>query len=103
MRYIGWFLLAALFIVAATFFFGGLGLFTTKTFGVASQNARREVFEQSQSYVEGKRQDLIRWKLQYETADSLGKKALKYTILTSMANVDKSKFEPSLRSFIDGL
>lgn len=38
--------------------FSGFGIWHTKTFGVAQQNANTAVFEQSQAYVQGKRSTL---------------------------------------------
>jgi len=84
--------------------FGWFGVFYTKTVGKAKENARREVFEETQSYVEGKRQELIKYRLEYMRADSSDKEAIKMTIVQSFANFDedkhRDKFSAELISFL---
>lgn len=89
----------------------GLGyynVFYTKTAGKAQQKAKkqvqREVFEQTQSYVEGKRQEIVKYRLEYMKADSSEKHAIKMTIIQSFANFDESLLnDPILESFIRDL
>jgi len=76
-------------------------IFGTKFWGVRQQNARREVFEQTQSYVEGKRQELIKLHHEWNKANSDDKIAIEATIRMSFANFDESKIEqPELNSFL---
>ena len=78
-----------------------VGLFEYQFFAPKYENARREVFENTQSYVEGKRQDLIRYRLQYNQAPSTeNKNAIKSTIRLMFSNVDPDIFEPQLASFL---
>ena len=101
MKYFFIVVVALIGLVALTFFFDAMGIAEVKIFGVKKENARREVFEQTQSYVDGKRQDLLRWKLQYETEkDTVARKALRYTILHSMVGLDESTLSPSLQTFL---
>ncbi len=80
---------------------GYLGVIGTKTVGKAQQNSNREVFEQSQSYIEGKRQELIKLHHEWVNADSDSKKTIEALIRQSFANFDESKIEqPELYSFL---
>lgn len=76
-------------------------IFGTKFWGVRKENARREVFEQTQSYVEGKRQELIKLHHEWNKADADSKIAIEATIRMSFANFDENKIEqPELYSFL---
>ena len=97
---IGFILLALLAIVALSFF----SLYHYQFFGPRFENARRQVFENTQSYVQGKREDLVRYRLQYETEkDSSAKEAIRRTILDDMANVDPSLLTPNQQDFLRSL
>lgn len=76
-------------------------IFGIKFWGVRKADAQRKVFEQSQSYVEGKRQDLIKYRLEYMRADSADKVILKNTIAHAFANFDGNLLEPELKTFLD--
>ena len=104
MKYIGITLLVLIGIVGITFFTDALGLTEIKIFGVKTENVRREVFEQSQSYVEGKRQELTKYRLEYmRSKDPAERRAIQATILQSMANFDEDKLPPDLQGFLDQL
>ena len=67
-------------------------------------NAERQVFVNTNSYVQGKTDYLSRLRLAYKTADSPAQKsALKETILIEAANVDNDKLPVDLQIFINGL
>lgn len=88
-------------MVALSFGLGWTDVFYAKTVGKAREDARREVFEQTQSYVEAKRQELTKYRLEYMRADSSDRQAIKMTIVQSFANFDKSKLDYDLRVFLD--
>lgn len=76
-------------------------IFGTRFWGVRQENARREVFEQSQSYVEGKRQELIKLHHEWQKAGADEKTAIEATIRMNFANFDENKIEQSeLYSFL---
>lgn len=76
-------------------------IFGTKFWGVRKENARREVFENTQSYVEGKRQELIKLHHEWNKASADDKIAIEATIRMNFANFDESKIEqPELYSFL---
>ena len=62
-----------------------LGIGWTRYFGVKHRDARREVFEQTQSYTHGKIQELSKMYLEYQQADSQGDKDI-------ISNVIKVQF-----------
>lgn len=82
--------------------FGWFGVYQTKTVGRAQQNADREVFEQTQSFVEGKRQELIKLHHEWMSAKPEDKLAIEATIRMSFASFDESKLVdfPELYSFL---
>ena len=78
-------------------------IFGTKFWGVRKENARREVFEQTQSYVEGKRQDLIKYHHEWAVAPEEDKLAIETVIRQQFANFDEDAYldnQPELRSFL---
>ena len=98
--FLGFIALMVLFC-ALSLGFGWFGVFQTKTVGKAQQNAQREVFEQTQSYVEGKRQELTKYHHEWMTSDSLDKITIEFTIRQSFANFDENKIvEPDLYDFL---
>lgn len=88
--------------IAFIFFVNEFNIFGVKFWGVRSENARREVFEQTQSYVEGKRQELVKYHHEWTLADADSKIIIENTIRQSFANVDDKIFEnsPELYSFL---
>lgn len=77
-------------------------IFGTRFWGVIKANAKREVFEQSQSYVEGKRQDLIKLHHEWNDATQEDRIAIEATIIMTFANFDESKLSdfPDLYDFL---
>lgn len=88
-------------LVFLVFFFNSVDLASFKFFAPKYENARREVFENTQSYVEGKRQEVSKYRLEYLRAkDPAEKNAIRMTILQSTANLDLSKLPPDLEMFV---
>jgi len=88
----------------------GLGFLTTggdlaiyRFWAPKRANAERVVFENTQSYVQGKIEFLTELRLDYESADGRQKEALRRTILTESSTIDNSKLPYDLQSFISGL
>jgi len=77
-----------------------------KFWGVRKENARREVFEQTQSYVEGKRQDLIKYHHEWVNASADDKIAIEFTIRESFSQFNEDKYladQPELLSFLKNI
>ena len=76
-------------------------IFGTRFWGVRKANAQREVFENTQSYVEGKRQELNKLHHEWNKANADDKIAIEATIRMNFANFDESKIQqPELYSFL---
>ena len=76
-----------------------LGLF--KFFSPKTENIRREVFENTKSYVHGIQQDLGKYYLEYQKSDATGKKIIETTIQMRFAEVDVNKLQSAkLQSFL---
>jgi uncharacterized protein HemX len=109
MKNIGWkifggFILLMILLCALDLGTGYFGVLRTKTVEKAQQNANREVFEQTQSYVEGKRQDLVRYHHEWVKADADGKKDIESTVRLQFANFDKTKIlDTDLYAWLTGI
>ena len=102
LKVIGITLLSFVIIFAFGFLLNTIGLVQFKIFEPARENVKRDVFENTQSYVEGKRQEAVKYRLEYLKAkDEITRNALKSTIAHSFANFDETKLnDPILESFI---
>jgi len=89
-----------LIFIALDLGFGYVGVFKTKTVGKAQQNAQREVFEETQSFVEGKRQEALKFYKEYISADIEDKAALTEMVSHSFANFDEDKLKEPLKTFV---
>lgn len=82
----------------------GMGLYDLawKRFFLPKQeNIRRQVFEETQSYVHGKIQDLAKYKLEYENSTNDEKEAIRQTIILRFAEFDETKIKSAtLRNFL---
>jgi hypothetical protein len=77
-------------------------IFGVKFWGVRKENARREVFEQTQSYVESKRIDLSRYHHEWMQAKTPEDKiSIEAVIRQQFSNFDEDQIkEPDLKSFL---
>ena len=92
---------AFLALFALIFVVNEFQIFGIKFWGVRTENAKREVFEQTQSYVEGKRQELIKYHHEWMNTPEDGRLALEAVIRQSFANLDASKItDPDLYDFL---
>lgn len=99
--------LGALMIMAGVYVLGfiatGGDLVIYRFWAPKQENARREVFENTQSYVQGKTDYINALRLDYQGAEGVQKEALRRTILTEAGNVDISSLPVDLRSFVASL
>jgi len=79
-------------MLGLTLGFGWFGVYQTKTVGKAQMNANREVFEQTQSYVEGKRQELSKLHREWIKSDNDGKLAIESTVRFNFASFSEEKY-----------
>lgn len=80
----------------------GLGMF--KFFEPKRENIRREIFENTKSYLHGVQQDLGKYYLEYQSADEDERMAIRATIQMRFAEVDASKLQSTqLQSFLENM
>jgi hypothetical protein len=89
-------------ILALVFVIGLAGLGYKAFFKPKHENIERTVFENTQSYVHGKIQDLAKYKVEYnELTDPTEQAALKAVINQQFAQFDSSKIQDAnLRNFL---
>ena len=88
-------------IIGLSFALGFTDVLFTRTVTKAQRNADREVFEETQSYVEGKRQQALKYYKEYNTTeDAEAKKAIAEVVSMTFANFDESKLPSKLEQFI---
>lgn len=81
----------------------GGDLITYEFWAPKQANAQREVFQNSQSYIQGKVEYLNQLRMAYTNAEGDQQQALRQTILTEAATVDQTKLPASLQFFLRSL
>ena len=71
-----------------------LGIANYSFFAPKQEKARREVFENTQSYVEGKRQAITKYYDEWRTASDEDKPAIREIVLSEFANFDTNNLLP---------
>jgi len=99
-KIIGGIVLVLVILIGLDFGFGYLGVFKTRTVGKAQQDAQREVFESTQSFVEGKRQEALKMYREWTSADIEDKPGLEKMAGHTFANVDEKIFEEPLKTWV---
>jgi hypothetical protein len=79
---------------------GWLGVHQKKTIGKAMQNAERTVFEESQSYVEGKRQEAARMYREHKNANDTDKVAICGMVGHTFTNFNLTHLKSPVREFV---
>ena len=79
-----------------------LGIGWEGFFGPKRENVRRQVFEETQSFNQGKQQDLAKYFLEYKRAeDEVDRKAIQSVVQSQFSYVDADNVNsPELRSFL---
>lgn len=67
------------------------------------EEAQRKTYEESRQHVEGTVQDLMRYRVKYQSAEPGHKKALRQLILRRATDVDRAELPGQLRKWIDTL
>ncbi len=94
-------LLIGVVVLALPVFLGlyELGLF--KFLEPKRENVRREVFENTKSYLHGAQQDLGKYFNEYQSASEDEKEAIRITIQMRFAELDEGKIQnPRVRDFL---
>lgn len=82
---------------------GWFGVGYTKTVGKAKQDAETEVYENSNAFTKGKRQEIIKYYKEYqEAATEQEKKAIQNILSMSLADFNEDKYitDLKLRSWV---
>lgn len=69
-------------------------------FAPREQNVRREVFEGTKSYNEGKEQELVKYRLEYMRGDESDKVAIASAVRHAFADYDAALLSPELQEFV---
>ena len=69
-----------------------LGIVNYKFFAPKQENVRREVYENTQSYVEAKRQAITKYYQEWRKASPEEKETIKQLVLQEFSNFDLNKF-----------
>ena len=91
-------------VLIVVFSLGLFGLGWKKFFKPRHENINREVFEQTQSYVHGKIQDLAKYYEEYNKTNIESREAIRSLILIRFAEFDESKIRsPKLKTFLTNM
>lgn len=91
-------------MVLLVFLLSYAGLIQYQFFAPKYENARRNVFENTQSYVQGKIEDLSNYKLQYDQAkDNDSKQAIESVIRSQFANFNIDQCPNELKAFLTSM
>ncbi len=98
------FLLAAIMVLYGIGFVATGGELAIYSFWAPKMaNAQRQVFVNTQSYVEGKTDYMSKLRYDYEMAEPARKAALKTLILSEAVSVDMNKMPADLQAFVQSL
>ena len=88
-------------LLLLTFILGLFGLGWMKFFEPKKENIRREIFEETQSYVHGKIQDLAKYYEEYNKVEFKDREAIRQLIIMRFAEFDESKIRSlKLKNFL---
>lgn len=86
--------------IGLSYTFGWIGVHQTATIGKAQKDAEREVYEQSQSYVQAKKQEALKFYQEYQKAEPSEKQGIKAIVSHSFAEFDETKLDGVVKSFV---
>jgi len=95
-----WTLAVIVFFSIIGFALNTAGFISYKFWAPKKEAVRREVFENTKSYNESKKQDLLKYRMEYIQADDDSKEAIASVIRMMFADFDESKLEPELAEFL---
>ena len=97
---IKWGLIAVLIVFVVAMVATGAYIEIYRVWAPVKEEARREVFEQTPSYVLGKNTYIARLRAQYEAAEDERKQSLRQLVLEEAATIDESNLSSGNRAFI---
>jgi len=100
-KYISLPLVVLFALIALSYGLDYFNVFRTKTVVKAQQNAETEVFRETQSYIDGKRQEALKFYKEYNKASSSSEKeSIKQMVSHSFASFDEEKLTGRIKAFI---
>ena len=102
----GWISGIIIFVSLLGFVGNGMGLISYKLFGPAWEDARRDVYENTNSFTKAKVQEATKLRLEYlKSDDPAVKNALQSTIQMSFADFDVDKYvkNDELRQWVNAM
>ena len=96
-------ILVLICILGLTWLIQGNDFFMYKFFGIKYENVRREIFEQSQAYNQGMKQELENMRIEYDKADDAHKDAIACIMLRRVSYFGEEKLPPDMREFVTQL
>lgn len=91
-------ILGLVLLIGLSFAMGWVGVGYIKTVGKAKQDAKTEVFENSNAFIKGKRQEILKAYKEYHSTDNeTAKKAIAYTLSMSLADFDEDQYIDDLK------
>jgi len=79
--------------IGASYAFGWIGVHQMKTIGKAKKNADREVYEETNSFVKAKRQEILKAYKEWQLSDNVNdKEAIANVLAMSLADFDEDRF-----------
>jgi hypothetical protein len=100
MKYIAGFVGVLILILGLSWIFEGNDFFLYKFFAPKQESVRRQVFENTQSYVQGKIQNLEQQCFAYHSADGAQKTALAGEIRNEASTIDVGKLPTDEQSCV---
>ncbi|PQJ35613.1 hypothetical protein BSZ35_14290 [Salinibacter sp. 10B] len=67
------------------------------------EEVQRQTYEESRQHVEGTVQDLMRYRVKYQSAESDHKSAIRQLVLRRARDLDSSDMPTNLRQWVDSL
>lgn len=92
MRKVFYFIASLVTMLVLVFGLNYFGLVSFRFFAPKYENAKREVFENTQSFVEGKRQSLTKHYNEWRKSNDEGKSAIRMVVMQEFANFDTKLF-----------
>lgn len=103
MKVLGTIIVVLLFFACIGYGFQWIQVYRAETVGKALQNSERVVYEETNSFSKGKRQEIIKAYKEWQEAESIeDKKAIENVLAMSLADFDEDKFitDPKLLSWV---
>ena len=101
MKYFAYIVLIIVSIFALIWISNDFQIFSINKWGVKKANAQREVFEQSQSFIEGKNQELTKLHHEWVDSDADSKETIEAVIRHTFSDFDPENIkDQDIREFL---